>query len=384
MPPHDTAVSVLVEAMLHTAARALGLFAPPVPLENFTIFPDRVQDAARTPIDHALVSALVAEGMDFHTLLAQAENGVTGTGSGSQAIRTTVTGIYNWHLAHFDSDRSLALPLDVLRILFAGGDMPENYDGAVSPADLAAAQAAAAEIVSSWGGALRPTGTWVVEIPESSPDSGVYPRTSDGQLVELFDHRGERFLLEQDRSLVPGSQFSVTGFTDAPTASGRPGMEVTAAAAGFLPAASSRDRDGNLLDDEWERFFFGATGQDPEAVPPGSAYTLLQHFLGGTDPRSNGADEPDAVPAIAMGRIEIRPATSGAGYDLGFEFPSDYIDRFAFIVEASETMAVGSFHEVPGTSVVESPPGSGRARITVHPDPGTTPKKFYRIRLALP
>jgi len=385
--PDDTAVAVLVEAMLHAAASDCGFFDPPVALGDFTAFPARVQDAARTPLDRPLVNALSAAGMDFDGALRRAAKGVKGIGGGAAAIRSVVHDIYTWHVAHFETDRSLLLPLDVLRIVFAGGALPKNYFGSVVPGDLATARIAAAKIVAKWSDVMRPTGTWLVEIPETSSGPGVYPRMPGGGEVELFDSHGERFLLEQDRALVPGTQFSVTGFTDVDTASGLPGMEVHAVAASLIPASSSRDLDGNLLDDEWERFFFGATGQDPQSIPPGSAYPLLQHFLEGTDPRANGADEPGpGVPVIfiAMGRVEIRPASSGNGFDLGFAFPMSYLNRFRFVVEASDTMAPGSFLVVPCTPVVEFPVGSGRARITVQTNPATTPKRFYRVSLALP
>jgi len=58
---------------------------------------------------------------------------------------------------------------------------------------------------------------------------------------------------------------------------------------------SAVDTDANGLPDDWERFYFGHTGVDPNATAPGGGMTNLQHFQLGSNP--NNAPPPPTITA---------------------------------------------------------------------------------------
>jgi hypothetical protein len=58
---------------------------------------------------------------------------------------------------------------------------------------------------------------------------------------------------------------------------------------------SAVDPDANGLPDDWERFYFGHTGVDPNATAPGGGMTNLQHFQLGSNP--NNAPPPPTITA---------------------------------------------------------------------------------------
>jgi hypothetical protein len=61
-------------------------------------------------------------------------------------------------------------------------------------------------------------------------------------------------------------------------------------------AAADTDTDG--LPDDWERFYFGHTGADPNATAPGQGMTNLQHFELGSNP-NNAPPPPTITPGTA-------------------------------------------------------------------------------------
>ena len=58
---------------------------------------------------------------------------------------------------------------------------------------------------------------------------------------------------------------------------------------------SAADSDTDGLPDDWERFYFGHTGADPNATAPGQGMTNLQHFELGSNP--NNAPPPPTITA---------------------------------------------------------------------------------------
>ena len=59
---------------------------------------------------------------------------------------------------------------------------------------------------------------------------------------------------------------------------------------------SAADTDANGLPDDWEKFYFGHTGVDPNATAPGGGMTNLQHFQLGSNP-NNAPPPPPSPPA---------------------------------------------------------------------------------------
>ena len=379
--PEHTLTALLCEAIVHGELSSQALFPAPAPqLSEFTLFPGRTQDAARTPFDPSLVAGLTGLGFDFPTLLASVEAAVDGVGSDVTTLRALADAVYAFHIANSDANPGLPLPLPVLRAWIAGDGLDPAYVGVASPAELASAESAVASILALGSSGYRPVATWsAVVLPQGEQPVGVVERVSDDLLVALLRPDGSPFPFEQGLGVRAGSTLTVTGFTDVSSPTGYPAMEVTALAFTGLPAESARDQDANLLDDEWERFFFGSTGNDPYSSTGASSFTLLEHYLAGTDPR--GGDDPAGQPAdLSPPTLDIAPIAPDQ-FQLSFDFPDNYADQIDFIIECSPDLSPGSFVEIATTTTSL---GEDAFTITLPPSaPGDT-GAFYRLRLALP
>lgn len=367
--PEDSAVSVLVEQLIHDALVQVRPVTDPAPaLDAFTLFSSRSPDLARVPLSAADLALLAAAGFDLPTALARAQ-------VARPSLVALADGVYNRHVSVSASTAGMELPVDALRTLLRSGVAPTGYAGAVSAANLATARNAYASVVAGLAGIFRPVASWTVEIPATSAGRAVYRKLPGLTEVILLANSEERFPLEQGLGLAPGTRFMVTGFTDTAPIGGRATIQVTAVAVVFLPGSSDRDADGNLLDDEWELFFFGATGRNPYAAPASGSGTLLQYFLDGLDPRgSDGLAIPaDLRPVL----VSFVPA-AGGGHLLDFSFPAAYQDRFDFVVERSTTLTAGSFvtHAAPIT-----PQGGDLMRATISATAGA--RAFFRVRVQL-
>jgi len=370
--PADAAAAVLLEGIVHAALTdQRSGYDPPAALDGFSFLPGRASDLRRefpSADDRAL---LAAAGFDFRAALDLAN-------SARAAMNAAATGIYQHHAGNSSSTPGIALPIDALRLALRDAPLPAGYAGAVSPGDLTTARDAYATALSQLAHAFRPIETWTLEIPASPAETGVYLRTSDTTEVALLNRDGSRFRLDRGLGLQPGTRFTVTGFTDTPPAGPYPTMEITAAAFVSRPAASDNDQDGNLLDDEWEKFFFGETGQDPYSEPHGGGYTLLQYFLAGADPRGSF---PSGLPIDLTPQLPIFTPVAGGGYHLDFVFPAAYQSQVGFVLERSITLAPGSWNEVPGIPITYL--GGDELRATIPPSAAPPGNAFYRIRLVL-
>lgn len=371
--PVDSATGILLEEIVHTSltnVRPAG--DPPADLDDFSFLPGRPSDLRREFPTTADRTLLAAAGFDFRAALNLAKTART-------AMNVTAQGIYQRHATSSATTPGIALPIDALRVVLRDGSLPTGYSGAVSAANLNAARTAYNTALSQIAQAFRPIDTWTVEILASPAAPGIYLRVADANQIALLNNDGTRFQLERGLGLQPGSQFTVTGFIDTPPAGTFPSMEITAAVLTSRPAASDNDQDGNLLDDEWEKFFFGETGQDPFSEPHGGGYTLLQYFLDGTDPR--GGDLPAGPPVALTPQLPIFTPASGGGYHLDFIFPAAYQALVGFIVERSTTLAAGSWIELPGIPITSL--GGDELRAAIPPGEAPPGTAFYRIRLIL-
>ena len=373
--PADTAVAIIMEDLVHRAITAARPTSEPAPsLDTFTFFADRASDRTRTAPAEGDSTLLRAAGFDLQLALNVAN-------AARSAMSNAATQLYSHHSATSASNPSMTMPLDALRIMLRGGSPPAGYSGAVGATNLNNARNAYNLAIASFSSSYRPSHTWTVEVMSAPPATGAYRRKSDSNTILLLNRNGERIRLEQGLGLLPGTCFSVTGFTDTPDDGGLDTMEVNFASLTFAPASSDNDSNGNLLDDEWERFFFGSTGQDPFSNPHGSGYQLLQYFLDGIDPRS---DETPSGPPVDLGLqtpVLQRANTPGNSFFLDFRFPAAYREQFDFILEASYSLQPGSFNAVGGAIV--SAIGGDELRAIIPATAATAPSTFYRIALRL-
>ncbi len=373
LAPVDTAIAVLLEDLVHRALVEARPSSNPAPaLDGFTLFSDREGDRTRTSISPDDFDLLRARGFDFRLAFTLAT-----TARGGMQISSN--SLYARHSTSSGAEPGMLMPLDAIRVMFRGGAAPDGYAGATSSTHLNNARTAYNAALAAASQSFRPIETWTIEVQEDPPARGVYQRATDDASVVLLDASGERFVLEQGLGLQAGTRFEITGFTDTPHDGVYDTIEVTSASMTFAPASSDSDTDGNLLDDEWERFFFGAIGQDPFSKPGSGDHSLLLYFLAGLDPR--GGDVP-AIGAVSLSpQRPVFSPRAGGGYTLDFEFPSAYQDRFEFVLEKSTTLESGSFVEIPDASVTSQ--GGDQLRATVLETSVATPNGFFRVRVRL-
>jgi hypothetical protein len=369
--PADSAVAVLLEHLVHNALVLARPPAEPAPaLDAFSFLPGR--DPARASLTPADRARLQAAGFDFRRALNLAT-------AAKASMQVAADNFYARHVLSAETTPGMPMPIDALRTVLRGDAAPANYAGAVTTAILNSARAAYDTALASLATAYRPRATWEIEIPASSPGPGVYLRMPGATPVALLTAAGDRFLLEQGLGLLPGTRFHVTGFTDTPAAGTYPTLEITAASITFEPAASDHDSDGNLLDDEWELFFFGSIGQNPFSTPGLTGHTLLEYFLSGLDPR--GATSPSVPPMnLAPQNAGVFTAANG-DFIIDFNFPDAYQSQFNFTLEKSTSIDAGTFIPVPSATIVPHAPHTLRATVPASAAPAGN--HFFRVRLAL-
>src|SRR5262249_4877508 len=211
---------------------------------------------------------------------------------------------------------SLPSPVDTLRQFLATGVLHSNYlaSTTLAPADLAAASAAAGQILSSI--TTRPTTnvTLLVRADTFSSDCVPLDPLAGVTLWSLFLASGRPFRLLEDFSLPPGSKVHVFGFTDIPS-HGCPGTPIEVIALGLdsVPAVSSIDTDGDLLPDDLEMLLFGNLDQSGYGDADGDGISNLAEFLNGTDPFDPAskpgnpakADPPEVQVTVQNGQLVL-------------------------------------------------------------------------------
>lgn len=401
LSPRDTAIAVLGEAALYNALTTLDpalqttLGVPATPQE-YTLFGDR--DTSRLPLSPAMTNALLADGLSFANLLALLESEV----AASPNLLTLIDALYAWHIAHSLSAPvdpvppsympGLPFPLDVLRLLARDGDLPYEVDSdppglphwdyrpAATNATVTGAKAEMAAILAQLPSAYRPTAVWSVEVglPTINGQSYGYTNTATLNKVALLDEDGGFLNLDQGLGLPLGTILSVTGYTDVTGPPAHDPIEVLALTVLSIPIPTNTDTNANLLDDDWELFFFGALGVvGPHDPHPVTGYSYLQYMLSGTDPRSD--DIPDG------GLLNLDPPTvtivqlPSTNYALQFPFPDLYFNSFDWgVQDADESLA---FNPLATAAPVQISPnlyqidlGAPASSFAIH---------FFRLTMAL-
>jgi hypothetical protein len=399
--PRDTAVAVLAEAALYDA---LGLLDPgvqaglgvPGTAPEFTLFGDR--DPARTPLSTEMIEALLGSGLSFAKLLELLENEV---GSAPNLL-ALVDALYAWHITHSLSAPvepvpaaympGLPFPLDVLRLVARGGDLPYEVDSdppgmpnwdyrpAASSATVNGAKAEMAAILAQLPAAFRPTAVWSVEVGAPTINGQSYGFKNVGNMndVALLDENGGFLNLDQGLGLPTGTVLSVTGYTDVLGPPAHDPIEVIALTVLSIPVPSNSDANANLLDDDWERFFFGALGVvGPFDPHPVTGISYLQYMLSGADPRSD--DDPGGVP-LDLGLPPISfVELPNTNFAMQFPFPDLYFDSFEWSVQDAD----GSFLFNPLATGAPVKVGPNLYQIDLGALASSFEARFFRLGMAL-
>ncbi|HNQ73524.1 MAG TPA: VCBS repeat-containing protein [Verrucomicrobiota bacterium] len=208
----------------------------------------------------------------------------------------------------------------------------------------------------------------------------ILDRFAFGNTVALVDANGRPYRFPNAFHVVPGLALQVLGFADVPASACatetlevvRIGNEAQTRVTS-VPLPSATDSDGNLLDDDWERLFFGAPGNDPFA-DLGGGYTLLQSYLDGSDPWSPGNYPPAQ---LGLPAVEIA-AVNETTVQLTWHFPPAYAQFINFKLQTVPALGGAWWEQF---AVVENV-GGGYFRIVATRDPGAD-AAFWRLSLSL-
>jgi hypothetical protein len=332
-----------------------------------------------------MYQALLTDGLSLENLLSTLKTTV----SSSAAIETLCNALYGFHVDHSEPTAAetdviplLPLPIDALRVILSDESLPGEYDGAVTAVTLQAAQTAMHSALNLLGSAYRPTATWTVEVAAPLDPSQDYSYTNlvSGNPVAFFEADGDSLSLDKGLGLALGMRFSVTGYTDINGPAGHDALELINLNVVSVPAATDTDLDGDLLDDEWEKFFFGDTASvSAYDTHPAHGYTYLQLFLIGHDPRDEceeAPEEPRTTPA--PGGLDIERLQSGE-YAISFSFPDTYFDAFDFNVEQSVNLA--QFTSLAASGPLKT--AVNQYRINVGVPASSLPKNLFRLVMTL-
>jgi hypothetical protein len=201
------------------------------------------------------------------------------------------------------------------------------------------------------------------------PTCTLLDQSFGGPAVSLLSYDGSPFQFPTGIVITTGTRLHVTAYTDLPTGPCGPQIEVVdvsgiaVAQVTSIPITTAQAGD-NLLPDDWELFFFGQTGINPFATPPGSNVTYLQLYLDGKDPLNPVSFNGVQALLTALPQLII---TNGQTTKLTFKLPIAYANKFTFQLQTSTDL--GSFINTPDAIVQTSPgqfevtpPGSGSAR----------------------
>tara|TARA_B110000908_G_scaffold172773_1_gene243046 strand:- start:21841 stop:25335 length:3495 start_codon:yes stop_codon:yes gene_type:complete len=406
LEPTDTAVAILGEASLYDALRSLDAsqqtalsvpqdiasdpnppVTPAIPgYAQFTLFGKRDGDASRTAFTGDMRDALLADGLSLEELLTDINAEV----SISANLLALTNALYDFHVAHSEPTAALPediipllpLPLDILRGVARGEALPSDYAGVVTAPVFAAAQNEMTAVLALLANAYRPSATWTIEVsaPVILGEKYAYIHTGSLSPVALYEADGDPLSLDQGLGLSLGTRFSVTGYTDAVGPVGHIAMELLSINVLFVPAASDSDTDGNLLADDWEKFFFGNTGVvNPYDTHPVNGYSYLQLYIIGHDPRADSTEIPTVpIATLAPDQMTIIKLPSG-NYALNFIFPDTYFSSFEFDVENSTTL----MNFQPLTTANPSKIGVDTYQIDLGNAASSVPVNYFRITMFL-
>lgn len=338
-----------------------------------------------------MLDALLSNGCDFPAMLALLDTNARA----STAISTLANTIYARHVAVSDSNPLMALPLDAWRSILrhgaivdpAPGDPPRtNPYSTIGASAISNARTDMLDILALVPGTKRPTEQWtlVIEPPTTTGHNYDYRRSSNNHLAWLLDSFGNRFILEQGLGLNHGATFTVTGYTDVPAVPGFDTMEIASINAVFIPEATDTDTNANLLDDDWEEFFFGQLGAvNPYDNHPSPATPTSNTTSKAPDPRAGNLTAP--VVTLSPLNVDITYLPLYHEYQISWDFPDAYVDAFNFTIQSStdlgQTTPFTSPAENASVPVYQILPG--RYALRVNSSQSALNSNFFRVVMTI-
>ncbi len=331
-----------------------------------------------SPVDFGFGPPFASDELRSKELLATVEAAVANDGASPDpdmaALRALTEGIYviSGSMNNVNPD-TFPPPITVLRDFICFGFLQADYAAllGLDPAEVDAARNAVFAITAL---PPRPSILLNLELLPPGADGELLGLDAVGDTFELRAADGSPYELPEALELAPGAGLIVSAFDDLDPAADPHPVEVYAVSLLTLAAPSPGDADGNLLPDDFELFFFGASGQDNESSPDGSGYTLLHQYLAGTDP-TDPADTPAEPPLkFAFVDPEIDESLPGDGL-LRWGWPKEYADAFEFFISATDDL--GGFTEVPA-QVTHLGGGQWQAGVDT-----SGPRRFFTVGVRL-
>ena len=304
------------------------------------------------------------------------------------ALRALVTDLYRMSSTLNAADpTAYGPPLDVLRefIVNPYHELPTGTTGpnlgyrvntTLTVADLSAAGRAVNAIVGSI--AARTSSflnlTYEEALDAASADT-LARDVASGTVYRLVDRFGAPFELPEAFTLVTGTQFFVSAFTDLPASGGNATLEVIYLNITNLPAIAVQDTDDDLLPDNWERFFFGGTGATAFS-DDGSGYSTIQEYFGRTDPRDPGNNPAGSPVTFELSPVTIR-TMAGTLLEIRWHWPTAYSAQVAFTIYESSDLSSWT-----ATPYVGSYSGTPDIQRSVFPIPASGPR-YYLVGVSL-
>ncbi len=303
-----------------------------------------------------MISELLGRGWDFAALLESLDTGARA----SSDLQDLASAVFQRHVSHSDANPFMPLPLDAFRSVIRSGAItdpangedldedppvparPNPYgptpDGPPAPNPIPASLVADAKAAidallapASLNATKRPLAQWTVRIdpPTRAGDRYDYTRLSPaGGLAWFTDGIGERIPLERSHGLAIGTIFTFEGYTDVHDGvpAGYHGIELLRMLSVVTIAATDTDTNANLLDDQWELFFFGELGAvNPFTPHPVTGHAYLQYQIAGADPRAGDLTGP--VLQMLPTNVTLVDLENG-NLGIEFDFPASYMSFF--------------------------------------------------------
>lgn len=352
--------------------------------DRFTLFGNRSNDVTRQPLNDKMINALEGAGISFQQLLKTIENVVLE----DQKIISFMNDLYEFHASHTSPSAPaanqipfLSFPIDVIRSLIQKDVIDPDYQSGFSNELVQEFRDRLIRILDEEvNSAKRPIETWTIEVTFAENENLHYRNVENDDPVVFFDGNNKEFSFDRGIGIVEGTRYVITGYTDVDGPNGLNAMEILRADLSFTPTSSDIDKDSDLLDDGWERFFFGSTSiVSAYDVHPINGYSYLQLYLLGNDPRDSAGDIPSQASLI------IAPQSTGVQKEevgnlvIDFNFPEIYFDSFTFTVLESSDLS----DPVPVSDANITRVGTNLFRINFISNQFQERSKFFQVSISL-